>query len=434
MTSPLSPNAKDVTTAVDFLQQQTQLEKEAEEVLPGKFDQCTFSLGYLHQPVYACLTCCQQTRNSTDLTREENAKEEMLVTLSSGQSAPMTSRLTRLTEGLALSNVAGFCYSCSIACHTDHEVIELFNKRHFRCDCGTTRLNDGCCQLEPNKHQVTNEENQYNHNFLARYCWCDSVYEPEVEERTMFQCALCQDWFHDTCVGVLPENDDFEEYVCPGCVEQYAVVFKRLYRLKEITVGQVAQEAGRPKVVRVLGPQDLISLTTSYLISPTDQVLKPMGTTGSDLTSSPDVRSTKRLKISPVDEVMKEGVGKCTLAPHPVSGGIALFCQADWRQKLCQCTDCYAQLQKYGILFLLDDDCPYEPEKDTETTKSIFELGMNQLFQMNKAEALDGIMAYNRLRDDLKAYLAPFASDGRVVTEQDVRNFFEVGFSWIHFC
>ncbi|KAJ1968678.1 hypothetical protein IWQ62_001101 [Dispira parvispora] len=421
MTSPLSPNANDVTTAVDFLQQQTQLEKEAEEVLPGKFDQCTFSLGYLHQPVYACLTCSQESRTTTDLTSEETAKVTR-ATLSPGQPAPAASRLTRLTEGLTLANVAGFCYSCSIACHADHEVIELFNKRHFRCDCGTTRLNGGCCQLEPNKGQVTNEENQYNHNFLARYCWCDTVYEPDVEERTMFQCAVCQDWFHDTCVGMLPENDDFEEYVCPECVEQYPKVFKRLYRLKEVTVGQVAQDTVH-KVVRILGPQDLISLTT-----PTDQVAKPVGTTGYDLTTSPDVRSTKRQRVNPVDDKVKEEVGKCSLALHPVSGRLALFCQSGWRQKLCQCNDCYAQLKKYGLLFILEDDCPYEPEKDTETTKSIFELGMNQLFKMNKAEALDGIMAYNRFRDELKAYLAPFASDGRVVTEQDVRNFFEVSF------
>jgi len=38
--------------------------------------------------------------------------------------------------------MAGFCYSCSITCHTDHDVYELWTKRHFRCDCGNSKF--GC--------------------------------------------------------------------------------------------------------------------------------------------------------------------------------------------------------------------------------------------------------------------------------------------------
>lgn len=59
------------------------------------------SQGHVRQPVFSCLTC----------------KE------SSGQPA-------------------GICATCSITCHSEHEQVELFSRRNFQCDCGTTRLGD----------------------------------------------------------------------------------------------------------------------------------------------------------------------------------------------------------------------------------------------------------------------------------------------------
>lgn len=37
---------------------------------------------------------------------------------------------------------AGICATCSITCHSEHEQVELFSRRHFQCDCGTTRLGE----------------------------------------------------------------------------------------------------------------------------------------------------------------------------------------------------------------------------------------------------------------------------------------------------
>ncbi len=69
-------------------------------------------------------------------------------------------------------------------CHVDHSVYELFDKRHFRCDCGTpqTRCN---CALTPSssdsgKKMQDNSDNKYNHNFDGLYCWCNKVYQPPL--------------------------------------------------------------------------------------------------------------------------------------------------------------------------------------------------------------------------------------------------------------
>ena len=134
-------NNDQILTAVDIVDQQQKLEREAQQVLPGKFEKCTFDQGYIRQALYSCKTCYPEE-----------------------------------------ADLAGFCYSCSIACHADHELFELFPKRHFRCDCGLLKKNNNnnkagdneesssscCCTLRDNKEP--NLENKYNHNFRGRYC------------------------------------------------------------------------------------------------------------------------------------------------------------------------------------------------------------------------------------------------------------------------
>lgn len=123
---------KTTVTALEYIEKQEQLEKDASSILPGKFEKCTFPLGYIRQPLYACKTCS---------TEEDEP--------------------------------AGMCYSCSIACHASHELFELFPKREFRCDCGLPgKLNNHACTLMTfeKKTVVTNENNKYNHNFKGRYC------------------------------------------------------------------------------------------------------------------------------------------------------------------------------------------------------------------------------------------------------------------------
>jgi E3 ubiquitin-protein ligase UBR7 len=74
---------------------------------------------------------------------------------------------------------------------------------------------------------------------------------------------------------------------------------------------------------------------------------------------------------------------------------------------------------------------------------SLEELGMRALERLPRDRAIDGIRAFNDMRlvyssdildesfivhfhrDDLLAYLRPFAQEGRIVGEADVRQFFE---------
>ncbi len=171
-------------TASDFIDTQLQLEADAREALPYNFDHCTQPLGPLRQNLFSCLTCNPPPVSASD---------------------PY--------------NPAAVCYSCSIACHGEHTLVELFNRRNFTCDCGTARLPvTSPCTLRidpatglkgPVHSQSPAEGNTYNQNCRNRFCACGEVYNAEEEKGTMFQClgladekdgGCGEDWWHPECV------------------------------------------------------------------------------------------------------------------------------------------------------------------------------------------------------------------------------------------
>lgn len=186
----MSAASEDSQTAQEFINSQLQLEADAREAMPYQFDTCTRPLGPLRQTLYSCLTCNPPPTNPTD---------------------PYTA--------------AGVCYSCSISCHGEHELVELFSKRNFVCDCGTSRIPETApCNLRLNettgtKGGVTGEmpvaTNKYNHNYANRFCGCAEAYNPHQEKGTMFQCVglgtvedggCGEDWWHPECIVGLPRD------------------------------------------------------------------------------------------------------------------------------------------------------------------------------------------------------------------------------------
>ena len=78
----------------------------------------------------------------------------------------------------------------------DHEQLELFPKRGFRCDCQTTLVPVKCTLATPpvplNLKESPNTDNEYGQNFYERFCRCGRDYNPETETETMVQCVACE--------------------------------------------------------------------------------------------------------------------------------------------------------------------------------------------------------------------------------------------------
>lgn len=89
-----------------------------------------------------------------------------------------------------------------------NQVVELWTKRNFRCDCGNSKFGEFFCKLFPGK-DAENDQNSYNHNFRGLYCTCERPYpDPDVEEQVeMIQCCMCEDWFHVVHLGLASPDE-----------------------------------------------------------------------------------------------------------------------------------------------------------------------------------------------------------------------------------
>ncbi|KAI0001138.1 hypothetical protein BJV77DRAFT_1057924 [Russula vinacea] len=396
------------STLTEYLDSQQELEKEAALALPYSFSHCTFSRGHVRQAVYLCITCASRR---------------------------------------------GICSSCSIACHTDHEQIELFPKRNFRCDCPTSALTQPCSL---HKHpEAPNEENEYGQNF-------------DVGRETMIQCLACEDWFHESCLNLrtrppsrLPspepvaeengiaqvdqEDDsrsdvsssglppplitagDYDALVCRKCwagTPGVAMVVREDPDVSWKVIGEL--EDG--DVVVDVGPEADGRIPAHVEASDPDHTHTHPATQSSSGGASPpqpDPDTLQGRKRSLVNSSDGPNVKRSLFAQTGTQtlGAGDIFLSGDWRKRWCSCDSCFSGLRKHP--YLLEEEETYQPPEDPDSQLSLEQLGIRALERLPRDRALDGIRAFNTMRDDLKNFLRPFAQEGREVQEMDVRRFFE---------
>ncbi|KAI0030910.1 hypothetical protein K488DRAFT_19702, partial [Vararia minispora EC-137] len=421
-------------TLSNYLAEQRYLEREAALALPQSFNACTYARGPLRQPVYLCRTCAVPR---------------------------------------------GLCAACSIACHASHEQLELFPKRAFVCDCPTAALAHPCTlhpRLEP-----PNLANAYGRNFHGEFCRCGRPYDAMEEVETMIQCLTCEDWFHESCLNLrerpltptdarsssLADADaddtasdtsssdlppplvaaaDYDALVCAACVRahpllrHYAGTPGALVVLRD-ALGEAWRIIGRDvegeETVDVEGNEDgetgtetgesegnrkrtLSFADASDAKRPRlDSAPSPPPSSSSSLTVPPPLSAPCR---KPVPNVTAQRI----LARPPSDAELGagdVFFTAGWRDRWCRCAACLPLLQTSP--YLLEEEETYEPPADPDSHFSLEELGMRALARLPRDRAIDGIHAFNNMRDGLMAFLRPFAQEGKVVAEEDIHRFFE---------
>ncbi|KAK4201436.1 putative zinc finger in N-recognin-domain-containing protein [Triangularia verruculosa] len=497
-----SHKSSDSQTAAEFLRDQMQLEADAREALPYSIENCTNALGPLRQAVFACLTCNPPPANSSD---------------------PY--------------NAAGVCYACSVQCHGEHTLVEIFNKRNFTCDCGTTRFpSTSPCNLRLNpgtnsKGGVHSQEpdvnNKYNHNFRNRFCGCECDYDPFEQKGTMFQClglgthetgGCGEDWWHPGCVvgmgpkwfegmakekkpkteekkddGTLPtisedaealptqngaeeedeedddpplppgfpEEEDFEAFLCYKCVEAYPwikrytgtegflpAVYLRPDGPAEETLPdapaneEFAAPTTKEPTLRIENAAPVSAEEPATTITPTPTSLevskkrKASGDDDDDASSqtSKRVKNESESKESPRERSATPSIPPpcklLSLPPVPPSGKFSLFCKPDFREKLCRCSSCFPLLIPHPQL--LEEEETYEPPVSPEASENGSTLGSNSLYErgesalknVDRVKAIEGVMAYNHLKDKLKPFFKQFAESGQAISAEDIKGYF----------
>ncbi|KAK5168671.1 uncharacterized protein LTR77_005980 [Saxophila tyrrhenica] len=465
----LSATSSTSQTAADYINTQLSLEADAREALPYQFDTCTYPLGPLRQSIYACLTC----------------------------SPPPASKYQQHTP-------AGVCYSCSISCHGEHNLVELFAKRDFVCDCGTTRLANSStpCSLRHNaetgrkgdvKGDKAREGNSYNQNFEGKFCGCGEEYDPELEKGTMFQClglgtvedgGCGEDWWHPDCLmglprvkhepkpkvesnGALetvkeegesgeaqthtngeensehahddaplppgfPEEDDFEHLICYKCVNAFPWIKAYAKSPGFLIAGQPTQTNSHQEDVKPTTPQvePTASLKRKAEVDPEDE--QEVKRTKSDPSI---VEAPAAISQPPAGDSSPK---HATLPPAPSMTYPTLFLKDSFRDTFCRCPTCFPLLSKHRQL--LEEEDSYSPpvsESDhaeggdnqsvtgrSVNSGSLLERGEAALSGMDRVRAIEGVMAYNHVRDKVKQFLQPFAESGTPVGAEDIKAYF----------
>lgn len=120
-----------------------------------------------------------------------------------------------------------------------------------------------------------------------------------------------------------------------------------------------------------------------------------------------------------------------SLHPAP-KGAMSIFLHEDFRDHFCRCSSCYPLLRKHPQL--LEEEVSYEPPLSQDSqegggesvgTGSLLDRGEAALSNVDRVRAIEGVMAYNHLKDKVKSFLQPFAESGTPVGAEDIKAYFE---------
>ena len=358
----------DICSLQDVIDSENERDDIATAVL-GASDaiNCSYDNGYVtRQALYGCATCYKET-----------------------------------------NELNGICLACSYSCHQNHDLIELYTKRNFRCDCGNQKFKNSStkqCKLKPLKDDL-NDLNKYNHNFKGLYCTCDRPY-PEIEvddvnktinddeeEDAMMQCTICEDWFHThhllgfaACANA---SENYDEMICHLCMNKNQFLW--FYQ------GYIAT-----KTESAEANNDLI-----------------------------DVEIDAKIELK-----MDENV-ECKLKHFKekymnleISQDRTCFFLNGWRNALCRCLECTNLYNNNEVSFLVKNEDTiqfYEDKgKKDEETKKVDEnkLITNELSKMNHVSKIEFLNNVNDFKQELKEFLRNFATNGEVVKRENIESFF----------
>ncbi|XP_047342602.1 putative E3 ubiquitin-protein ligase UBR7 [Impatiens glandulifera] len=373
----------------EYLEEVEEQELEADLVLGGdEGKECTYTKGYMkRQAIFSCLTC--------------------------------------IPDGNG-----GVCTACSLSCHDGHEIVELWTKRNFRCDCGNSKFGEFFCKLLPSK-DIENTENRYNHNFKGLYCTCSRPYpDPDVEEQVdMIQCCICEDWFHGEHIGLdsaneIPTDEEgeplYEDFICQECSVNCSVVTRY------------------PKIMLTAVRQD----TTLDTTKTTDDMVeeKPSGSNLDCAMTSPDHETLSVIEDITGETSLKipESSSSCVLmsvdddlvtAP-PLEKAQPLFLAKGWRSVLCRCEKCTNSYKEKGIGFLLDrEDSIFEyeklaKEKRDEKLQQQEGVELNFLDRLGHVEKMEILSGIADMKNELHSFMESF-DPSKTITSEDVHQVFE---------
>jgi E3 ubiquitin-protein ligase UBR7 len=236
-----------------------------------------------------------------------------------------------------------------------------------------------------------------------------------------------------------PEEDDFEGFICYKCVDAHP--WLKQYAGASGFLAPVFRRSAAPS------PETGLLGKTEEVVS--SLVLNAKKRKADDEEGSESSGPSKRVKdeaadqstssaaVDPVSSIIPEVSAEASEAckvkalPPAPTGQISLFFKSDFRDHLCRCSDCFPLLKLHSQL--LEEETIYEPsmsgsdddaEGSTVGSGSLYDRGESALKNVDRVRAIEGVMAYNHLKDKLKPFFQQFAESGKAISAEDIKAHF----------
>lgn len=311
----------------------------------------------------------------------------------------------------------------------------------------------GGCNLRKNFKKLDNpsEDNVYNHNNEGKFCDCKNEYTIDTTS-TMFQCLLgeaCkEDWYHEECIlGIpliqrdsnsgkpqgenlydklesaeseniqavdddkdetlegLPNSSDFAAFVCWKCVKLYKPLMVKFGQWKDVSLSPVFH-----------GEFKNIEHRREKLADPSAGSKRKNNE--QEEGSDDDHEQSKKQKTESGSKSASAALSKHS------KNDFSLFLIDGYQDVLKECKDADVVEFVKKFPFMIEEEPEYEPPPDNDANSSLLDAGTRALQSLPREQAIDGMHAYEAIKNQLKDFLKPFAEEGKVVTETDVNSFF----------
>ncbi|CAN6444668.1 unnamed protein product [Victoria cruziana] len=388
-------------TIDEYIQGMEEQELEADLVLGGdEGNECTYNKGYMkRQAIFSCLTCSPDGN-------------------------------------------AGVCTACCLACHDGHEVVELWTKRNFRCDCGNSKFGSFTCKLFSDK-DPENKDNSYNHNYRGAYCTCGRPYpDPDaVEQVEMIQCCICEDWFHEDHIGLgpseeIPKDDEGEpiyaDFICQDCA--ISCSFLKLYPPSIWVLSgrrNMAVENGssssatpekdicseNPKSSSLVNDLGCVAVSSEVGMEAKENV-ESNGNLIQENTCDPQVQTPVCILGHKLPEA------SLLLEKKP------MFLSKGWRDWLCPCKNCREFYAKKNVSYLIDKEDSMEEyekvakQKRAENLQQQEGAELNFLNKLNHVQQIEILSGIADMKNEFRSFLES-VDPSKPVTPADIKQVFD---------
>ncbi len=232
-----------------------------------------------------------------------------------------------------------------------------------------------------------------------------------------------------------PEEDDFEGFICYKCVDAHP---------------WIKRYAGAPGFLAPVFRRSTAPSPETGILRKTEGLITSHSSNGKKRKANDDDEleasgPSKRVKDEPVaanenataDKVESETKSnadgkecKIKALPPASTGQLSLFFKSDFRDHLCHCDDCFPALKVHEQL--VEEEDIYEPSVSEEEeaggstvgSGSIYNRGESALKNVDRVRAIEGVMAYNHLKDKLKPFFQQFAESGKAISAEDIKEHF----------